>query len=102
LIALIRGLNKQDASDNTELILQTMGLTEFTDVAAMNLSGGNRRKLACAMTLMLKPYTEFLDEPTTGVDPVSRRKLFHLIKQLNDSAVVLTTHRMDEAERLCD
>lgn len=79
-----------------------MGLTEFTNVPARNLSGGNKRKLSCAMTLILSPKAEFLDEPTTGVDPVSRRKLFHLIKQLRDSAVVLTTHRMDEAEQLCD
>jgi ABC-type multidrug transport system ATPase subunit len=45
---------------------------------------------------------EFLDEPTTGVDPISRKALFNMVKQLNDSAVVLTTHRMDEATQLCD
>jgi len=54
------------------------------------------------MTLLLCPKVNFLDEPTTGVDPVSRRSLFNLIKHLQDSAVVLTTHRMDEAESLCD
>jgi ABC-type multidrug transport system ATPase subunit len=43
-----------------------------------------------------------LDEPTTGVDPISRKALFNMVKQLNDSAVVLTTHRMDEATQLCD
>jgi ATP-binding cassette, subfamily A (ABC1), member 3 len=79
-----------------------MGLSEFMSVLAKNLSGGNKRKLSCAMTLMLSPTVEFLDEPTTGVDPVSRRSLFHLIKRLRNSAVVLTTHRMDEAESLCD
>ena len=45
---------------------------------------------------------EFLDEPTTGVDPVSRRSLFKMLKCLNDTSIVLTTHRMDEAESLCD
>lgn len=84
------------------LIIRTMGLDDFRSVQAKNLSGGNKRKLSCAMTLMLSPHAEFLDEPTTGVDPVSRRKLFRLIKHLNKSAVVLTTHRMDEAESLCD
>merc|ERR1712228_223121 len=54
------------------------------------------------MTLLHCPKADFLDEPTTGVDPVSRRSLFNLIKHLSDSAVVLTTHRMDEAESLCD
>ena len=79
-----------------------MDLGEYLHVKAKNLSGGNKRKLSCAMTLLLCPKANFLDEPTTGVDPVSRRSLFNLIKHLKDSAVVLTTHRMDEAESLCD
>ena len=54
------------------------------------------------MTMMISPHVEFLDEPTTGVDPVSRRSLFKLIKRLKDKSIVLTTHRMDEAEQLCD
>lgn len=54
------------------------------------------------MSLIACPWIEFLDEPTTGVDPVSRRSLFKMLKGLNDSSMVLTTHRMDEAESLCD
>jgi len=54
------------------------------------------------MTLLLRPTIEFMDEPTTGVDPVSRRALFDMIKMLEKSAILLTTHRMDEAELLCD
>ena len=55
------------------------------------------------MTLVLCPKVLFLDEPTTGVDPVSRRSLFRLIKYLhNTTSILLTTHRMDEAEKLCD
>jgi ATP-binding cassette, subfamily A (ABC1), member 3 len=72
------------------------------NVRAGNLSGGNKRKLTCALTLLVSPYIEFLDEPTTGVDPVSRRSLFRMIKQLQNSSILLTTHRMDEAEQLCD
>lgn len=68
----------------------------------MNLSGGNKRKLVCAISLVACPTVSFLDEPTTGVDPVSRRSLFKMLKGLHDSAMVLTTHRMDEAESLCD
>lgn len=79
-----------------------MDLIEFLNVPAKQLSGGNKRKLSCAMTMMISPHVEFLDEPTTGVDPVSRRSLFKLIKRLKDTSIVLTTHRMDEAEQLCD
>jgi ATP-binding cassette subfamily A (ABC1) protein 3 len=68
----------------------------------MNLSGGNKRKLVCAMSLVACPSVEFLDEPTTGVDPVSRRSLFKMLKKLSNSSLILTTHRMDEAESLCD
>lgn len=56
----------------------------------------------CAMSLVSCPTIEFLDEPTTGVDPVSRRSLFKMLKNLSESSIVLTTHRMDEAESLCD
>lgn len=68
----------------------------------MNLSGGNKRKLICGMSLMGNPSIEFMDEPTTGVDPVSCRSLFRMLKNLEDSSMILTTHRMDEAESLCD
>lgn len=54
------------------------------------------------MSLIACPKVEFMDEPTTGVDPVSRRSLFKMLKSLDDSSMVLTTHRMDEAESLCD
>jgi ATP-binding cassette subfamily A (ABC1) protein 3 len=54
------------------------------------------------MSLLACPKVEFLDEPTTGVDPVSRRSLFKMLKQLPNCSLILTTHRMDEAEALCD
>lgn len=54
------------------------------------------------MSLVGCPTVEFLDEPTTGVDPVSRRSLFKMLKGLPNSSLILTTHRMDEAESLCD
>ena len=101
-VAGIKGLTPADSLHNVDLVVNSMDLTEYLHVKACNLSGGNKRKLSCAMTLVLCPKANFLDEPTTGVDPVSRRSLFNLIKQLQDSAVVLTTHRMDEAESLCD
>ena len=77
-----------------------MDLGPYSDTKAKNLSGGNKRKLVCAMSLIGFPIIEFLDEPTTGVDPVSSRSLFRLLKGLKDSSMVLTTHRMDEAVSL--
>lgn len=82
--------------------MKTLDLAPFAKTDAQNLSGGNKRKLVCAMSLIGCPKLEFLDEPTTGVDPVSRRSLFNLLKQLENSSMILTTHRMDEAESLCD
>lgn len=81
---------------------ETLDLGPFGSTKAVNLSGGNKRKLICAMSLIGCPKVEFMDEPTTGVDPVSRRSLFKMLKRLDDSSMVLTTHRMDEAESLCD
>jgi ABC-type multidrug transport system ATPase subunit len=57
-------------------MLSTLDLTPFAKTKANDLSGGNKRKLVCAMSLIGCPKLEFLDEPTTGVDPVSRRSLF--------------------------
>jgi ATP-binding cassette, subfamily A (ABC1), member 3 len=102
MIGSIKGLSSTDVQFQRELIKQTLDLTQFGNKLAGNLSGGNKRKLCCAISLLANPLVEFLDEPTTGVDPISRRSLFKLLKHLKDSAIMLTTHRMDEAEALCD
>jgi ABC-2 type transport system ATP-binding protein len=68
------------------------------------LSGGQRQRLAVATALVCNPKILFLDEPTTGLDPQSRRQLWDIVRefQRNGGTVLLTTHYMDEAERLCD
>ena len=81
--------------------MRTLDLNPFINVKAKDLSGGNKRKLVCAMSLMACPQVEFMDEPTTGVDPVSRRSLFKMLKHLPECSLILTTNRMDEAESLC-
>ncbi len=102
MIGRIKGLSREDIEFQRELIKQTLDLTQFGDKQAGQLSGGNKRKLCCAISLLANPAVEFLDEPTTGVDPISRRSLFKMLKHLKDSSIMLTTHRMDEAEALCD
>lgn len=66
------------------------------------MSGGNKRKLCTAMALMGCPKIVLMDEPTTGVDPVSRRRMVSLFKAMQNSSIMLSTHRMDEAELLCN
>ena len=70
----------------------------------MNLSGGNKRKLCVAMALVASPKLCFLDEPSTGLDPIASDRLRKVIKAYstqNDTAFILSTHWMHEAENLC-
>jgi len=85
-------------------VLEQLQLTEKTDAWVGKLSGGQRQRLAVATALVGNPKVLFLDEPTTGLDPQSRRQLWDIIRsfQHNGGTVLLTTHYMDEAERLCD
>ena len=81
-----------------------MQLEEKRDAWVGKLSGGQRQRLAIACALVGEPEILFLDEPTTGLDPQSRRQLWELVAgyRAGGGTVVLTTHYMEEAERLCD
>jgi ABC-2 type transport system ATP-binding protein len=85
-------------------VLEQLQLTEKADSWVGKLSGGQRQRLAVATALVCNPKILFLDEPTTGLDPQSRRQLWEIIRafQRDGGTVLLTTHYMDEAERLCD
>jgi ABC-2 type transport system ATP-binding protein len=89
---------------STDEVLDDLQLGEKADVFVGKLSGGQRQRLAVATALVGNPKILFLDEPTTGLDPQSRRQLWDVIRsfQRGGGTVLLTTHYMDEAERLCD
>ena len=89
---------------SSQEVLEQLQLTEKGDSWVGKLSGGQRQRLAVATALVCNPKILFLDEPTTGLDPQSRRQLWDIIRafQRDGGTVLLTTHYMDEAERLCD
>src|SRR6516225_2322933 len=89
---------------STTHVLEEMSLTEKADARVGTLSGGQKQRLAVATALVGNPKILFLDEPTTGLDPQSRRQLWEIVRQFQQrrGTVLLTTHYMDEAERLCD
>jgi len=95
------GVRGDERQERIERLLAFARLTEFTKRRATHLSGGMQKKLALACTLIHKPEIIFLDEPTTGVDPVSRREFWDILTELHLEGVTLfvSTPYMDEAER---
>ena len=88
---------------NTQRLLSLVGLDEKINEQVKNLSGGQQQKFSLALALVNEPEILFLDEPTTGLDPRSRRNLWDLVRQINQRGItiILTTHYMEEAEFLC-
>jgi ABC-2 type transport system ATP-binding protein len=87
-----------------ETLIDRCDLRPFLDRDNRKLSGGQRQRLLLAIALVNDPHLVFLDEPTTGLDPQSRRNFWRLIESIRaeGKTVLLTTHYMEEAERLCD
>ncbi len=85
-------------------VLARVSLEEKASALVGKLSGGQKQRLAVATAIVGDPELLFLDEPTTGLDPQSRRQLWEIIREIRSAGrtVLLTTHYMDEAERLCD
>ena len=102
MIALFGSFYREPA--DLAKVLARVELESKANAFIETLSGGQQRRLAVALALVGDPELLFLDEPTTGLDPQSRRQLWEVIRELQDRGrtTLLTTHYMDEAERLCD
>ena len=102
MLTLFRSFYRE--GNRPEDVMETVGLAEKARSWIGKLSGGQCQRLAVACSLVGNPRILFLDEPTTGLDPQSRRRLWDVIRKFHEEerAVLLTTHYMDEAERLCN
>jgi ABC-2 type transport system ATP-binding protein len=99
------GMARRDRKRRSKELLEAVGLWEWREKAAGTYSGGMRRRLEIARGLIHRPRVFFLDEPTTGLDPQSRRVIWELLESLReggDLTILICTHYMDEADRLCD
>ena len=103
LMAEIYGLRGTELKDKCRKLLDEFGLTKLAGRRAKGLSGGEARRLSVAMAMVNDPKLLFLDEPTLGLDVLSRRELWRAVENLRGRVtVVLTTHYLEEAESLCD
>ncbi len=101
--AKIRGMDKETAKKRIAEMTDAFGFEKVLKKRGKTLSGGWQRKLSIAMALLPKPKVLFLDEPTLGLDVLARHELWEMIRKLKGSAtIVLTTHYMEEAEKLSD
>ncbi len=102
-IAEIYGLKKDIAKQKAEELIVSFDLSSIKNKKAKHLSGGTKRRLSIAMSLVTEPKVLFLDEPTLGLDVISRSNLWKLIENLKSKmTIILTTHYIEEAESLAD
>ncbi|WP_405486302.1 ATP-binding cassette domain-containing protein [Nocardia sp. NBC_00511] len=104
IFSRLLGLSKNDSRRKADELLEEFGLTEAANKALENFSGGMRRRLDLAASLISRPPLLFLDEPTTGLDPRTRAQMWETIRRLvrEGSTVLLTTQYLDEADQLAD
>jgi len=101
---LLFGMSLREIKERIEELLTLADLADRRSAKVKELSGGMRRRLLIVRALLHKPKLLLLDEPTVGLDPHIRRKIWHLIKQIQEkgASILLTTHYMEEAEYLSD
>jgi ABC-2 type transport system ATP-binding protein len=103
-IGRLRGMSKREAGARADELLAQLDLVEFATALVKTYSGGMRRRLDLAASLMGDPPVLFLDEPTTGLDPLSREHLWSMLADLvrGGTTVILTTQYLEEADRMAD
>jgi ABC-2 type transport system ATP-binding protein len=105
IFAKLYGVARAKREKLIDDLLEAVELTQWRKAPVKNLSGGMRRRVEIARGLVHEPRIFFLDEPTTGLDPVSRVAVWEMLRRIKserDLTVLLTTHYMDEADKLCD
>jgi ABC-2 type transport system ATP-binding protein len=102
--AILHGIPRRDGERRADALLERVGLTRAAHRRVGTYSSGMRRRLDLGMALIHEPQVLFLDEPTTGLDPVSRQAIWEEVRKLNDegTTVFLTTQYLEEADRLAD
>ena len=105
IFSKLYGIPREKRKKNIPKLLEEVDLTQWADKPIKMFSGGMRRRLEIARGLVHEPKIFFLDEPTTGLDPVSRVAVWEMLERLKrerDLTIIVTTHYMDEADKLCD
>ena len=104
LQARLYGLSKNQAEERSDELLAILELEKIADRPSQTYSGGQMRRLDLAMGIIHRPSLLFLDEPTTGLDPQGRARLWDEVRKLheNGTTIFLTTHYLEEADALCD
>jgi ABC-2 type transport system ATP-binding protein len=105
IYAKLYSVPKAERQKNIQEVLEAVDLTKWRDAQVKTLSGGMRRRVEIARGLVHNPQIFFLDEPTTGLDPVSRIAVWEMLDNLRETrhlTMLLTTHYMEEADKLCD
>lgn len=104
MIARLMGYNAKQAKKRADQLLEAFGLTDAASVQAKKYSGGMRRRIDIAASIVVRPDLLFLDEPTTGLDPRSRNQIWEIVRALvaSGTTVLLTTQYLEEADQLAD
>jgi ABC-type multidrug transport system ATPase subunit len=103
MFSKIKGVHNEDIDEESEALLDQVGLLDVQNARCGTFSGGMKRRLSVAISAIGNPRIIFFDEPTTGMDPVSRRNVWELMQSLKkDKTIILTTHAMEEADVLAD